>query len=65
MNVAWIMFLKKDRPNICPFSSRIAVLYRIIPAIGKHVIAQYALAGGDEGVGVEEATDCGIVIAAL
>ena len=27
----------------------------IIPAISKHVIAQEALAGGGEGVGIEEA----------
>lgn len=35
---------------------------RIVIAIGKHVIAEQALAGGDEGVGVDEPTDLGVVI---
>ena len=39
--------------------------YRIIITIGKHVIAQEALAGGGEGIGVEEAAQRGVVIAAL
>ena len=38
---------------------------RIIKAVGKHVIAQQALAGGDEGIGVEEAAQFGIIIAGL
>jgi hypothetical protein len=37
----------------------------IIAAVGKHVIAQHALAGGYEGIGVEEAAQFGIIIAAL
>ena len=44
---------------------RISVYHRSIVAIGKHVIAEEALAGGDEGVGVEEAADGGVVITAL
>ena len=39
--------------------------HRIIPAIRKHVIAQQALAGGDEGVGIDEAADSGVVITGL
>jgi hypothetical protein len=37
----------------------------IITAVGKHVIAEDALAGGNEGIGVDEAADGGIVITAL
>ena len=43
----------------------VCVKNRIVQAIRKHVIAQDALAGGDEGIGVEEAAYCGIVITAL
>ena len=39
--------------------------YGIVPAIGKHVIAEEALAGGDEGVGVDKSADGGVVITAL
>ena len=38
---------------------------RIIQAIGKHVIAQNALAGGDEGVCADEAAEGGVVVAGL
>ena len=37
----------------------------VISTIGKHVIAQDALAGGNEGIGVDEAGDFGIIITAL
>ena len=33
--------------------------------IGKHVVAQEALAGGDEGVGVEETAESGVIISTL
>lgn len=36
-----------------------------IATIGKHVIAQCTLAGRCECVGVEESTDCGVVITRL
>lgn len=35
---------------------------RIIPAVGEHIVTEHPLAGGDEGIGIEESTDCGIVI---
>ena len=38
---------------------------RVIAAVGKHVIAQEALTGGDEGIGVEESAPGGVVITAL
>ena len=38
---------------------------RIIAAVGKHVITEDALTCGNEGVGVEESTDCGVVITTL
>ena len=50
--------------NIIP-TGNINTLNRIVPAVSKHVIAEEALAGGDEGVGVEEAADGGVVITAL
>ena len=37
----------------------------IVVTIGKHIVAQYALAGGDKGIGVEEAAPFGGVISAL
>lgn len=37
----------------------------VIPTIGKHVIAENTLAGGNEGIGVDEAADCGVVITGL
>ena len=43
----------------------ICVIDRIIGAVGEHVVTQHALAGGDKGVGVEEAANLGIVITAL
>ena len=49
----------------CKFSVWIITIRGIIQAIGKHVIAQNTLAGGDESIGVEEASDCGIVITGL
>ena len=36
-----------------------------IIAVGKHIIADDALASGDEGVGVDEAAEVGIVIPGL
>ena len=41
------------------------MIYRIVFAIGKHVIAQDTLAGGGVGVGIEESADLGIVITGL
>ena len=38
---------------------------RIIVAISKHVMAQEALAGAYESVGIEESADLGVVISAL
>ena len=38
---------------------------RIIPTIRKHVIAEEALPGGGEGVGIEEAGCGGIIVAGL
>jgi len=46
-------------------SGRILICDRIIQAVGKHVIAQVALTGGDEGIGVEESAPDGVVISAL
>ena len=37
----------------------------IIKAVGKHIISEDALTCGDEGVGVEEAAEVGIIITAL
>ena len=38
---------------------------RIVAAVGKHVIAEDALAGGDEGIGVDKSADGGVVITGL
>ena len=46
-------------------ATKIASINRIVEAIGKHVIAQQALAGGGEGVGIEEAGGGGVIVAGL
>ena len=38
---------------------------RVIAAICEHVIAEEALAGGDEGIGIDEAANLWIVITGL
>ena len=52
--------------HVCPFlATDINARYWAIPAIGKHVVANEALTGGDEDVRIEESTDFGVVITAL
>ena len=46
-------------------TGRIVAYNRIIPTIGKHIVANKALAGGGEGIRIKESADLGIVIAAL
>ncbi len=38
---------------------------RVITAIGKHIVAREALAGGSEGVSIDKSTDFGIIVAGL
>ena len=38
---------------------------RSVHAIGKHVIAQQALSGGGEGIGVDESSESGGIVAGL
>ena len=40
-------------------------VYRIIKAIGKHIIAQHALSGAGVGIGIDESAQLGIVITGL
>ena len=50
------------------FCGRAGIVFkrdRIVEAIGEHVIAQDALAGGDEGVCADEAAHLGVVVAGL
>ena len=65
MNKTWVVFFKKYVPYLGTFSRRVAVAYRIIQTVGEHVIAEDALAGGDEGIGVDKSADGGIVITGL
>ena len=70
-----IIFLIQDVWNSPSYHFRIDILhtitrvicitYGVIPTIGKHVIAEDALAGGGKGVGIEESACCGVVIAGL
>ena len=46
-------------------SRRIRVANGIIPTIGKHVIAQDALAGRNKCICIDESTQLGIIIAGL
>ena len=41
------------------------MINRVVITIGKHVVAQQALACGGEGVGIEEAGEGGVVVAGL
>ena len=65
VNIPLAMIFKKNSPKFPLMSAGVATIYWIISAIGKHVIAEYALAGRNEGVGVEESADGGIVISGL
>ena len=57
------LVVTKDCTANC--SGRIKQACRIVIAISKHIVAQQTLAGGDEGVGVDESAPGGIVITAL
>ena len=48
-----------------PATRRITENDWIIIAVGKHIVAQDALAGGGEGVGIEEAGGGGVVVAGM
>ena len=65
MNKSWIMYFKKNVPDFQFGSFGIPIQHRIIITIGKHIISQQALAGGDVDISIEEAACCGIIISAL
>ena len=46
-------------------TTRVAAIYGIAVAIGKHIATDDSLAGGGVGVGVDEAAQLGIVVAGL
>ena len=46
-------------------SRRIRGNHRVIIAICKHIVPQDALAGGSEGIAVQESPDDGVIISAL
>ena len=43
----------------------ICSVYRIVSAIRKHIVAQYALPGGGIGVAIDESAPLGIVVTGL
>ena len=47
------------------FSRNVNTINWAVQTIGKHVIAQNALAGGGVGVGIEESTNGGVIIPGL
>ena len=51
--------------TICPKTRRIIIYNRIVIAVSKHIVSEGALAGGDQGIGVEEAAQVGIVVTGL
>jgi hypothetical protein len=59
------MIFKKNSPKFPLISAWVTTVYWIVAAVGEHVIAEDALAGGDEDVGVDKSADCGIVITGL
>jgi hypothetical protein len=65
MNIPRIMILEHLIPEFSSCTFRIGKYHRIIAAVGKHVIAQDTLSGGDEGIGIDESADFGGVISAL
>jgi hypothetical protein len=63
IRMIYITFTRKNSYRIG--TRNIFSAYRIIKTIGEHIMAEDALAGGGVGVGVDEAADCGVVIAGL
>ena len=53
---------QKGRSN---HSGRTTVIYRIIPTVGKHIVAQDALSGGSKGSRIDKSTSFGVIISAL
>ena len=51
-------------PN-CILPVSVVIIHRVIQTIGKHVVAQQALACGSKRIRIDESTDLGIVIAGL
>ena len=50
---------------VIAISCRVYSVHRIIATIGVHIVAQDALAGGNEAVGVDESPDGRVIVAAL
>ena len=55
----------KSQNNCKTRTKSIVTNNRIIATIGKHIVAQQALSGGSECVGVEETASCLVVISGL
>ena len=73
-NILWVIgrffrklkfILNKKSDSLGEPASTICEIIGIIQTIGKHVIAQQTLAGGGEGVGIEEAGNGGVIVAGL
>ena len=45
--------------------TRINTVHWVVQTVGKHIAAEQALAGGDEGIGIDESAQLGIIITAL
>ena len=57
------MIIAKE--GVSDHTGGIAIIYRVIFAVGKHVVAQQALPSGDEYIRIEESTQLRIVISGL
>ena len=59
------MIFKQCFPKFPLISCRITKVHRISAAVGKHIIAEDALAGRNERIGIDEPAYFGIVITGL
>ena len=51
--------------TVCKATGGINAANRIIVAVGEHIIAHKALAGGNKGIRIQEAAPLGVIIAGL
>ena len=57
--------LRFNKNSLAGSSRRVGIRNRIIQTICVHIVSEKSLTGGRKAVGVDEATDCGVVIARL
>ena len=64
MDKSKIVICKQVGPNT-GFACWVYQIDRIIPTVGKHVVSEETLAGGNEGVCIDESAPLGVIVAGL